>query len=139
MRVLVLDTSVIIDFTRGLNDLLIKVIRYASIEQIPIYIPTVVLFEVFVGQEMRKKKQRENVLKMLSRFKRVKLTEEIAFRAAEIARVTNAPFDIADYVIAATTFSLKAELVTRNIKHFRLVKGLAIFNDEALFLKEQPN
>lgn len=125
---IVIDTSIIINFTRERNNSLQQLLSAASLKSLKVYIPTVVLFEVFVGREMLAEKQKKKVLKLLDKLIRVGLSEEIALLAAKIARETNLPFDIADFIIAATVLKLNAELATDNIKHFKDVPRLKLFD-----------
>ncbi|GAA1740845.1 type II toxin-antitoxin system VapC family toxin [Isoptericola hypogeus] len=58
----------------------------------------------------------------------VDVDREIAERAGELARQyrrSHAGIDLVDYVIAATAELSGGELLTRNVKHFPMIVGLA--------------
>jgi predicted nucleic acid-binding protein len=55
------------------------------------------------------------------------VTDVIASRAGEFLRAhrrSHPGIDVADYVIAATADVLRADLMTLNIKHFPMIRGL---------------
>lgn len=71
--------------------------------------------------------ERRDVRRLFSALRLEPVTDPIAARAGELLRTfrrSHARIDIVDYVIAATSDLLGAELVTLNVKHFPMVKGL---------------
>ena len=50
---------------------------------------------------------------------------ELAGEYARLYRRSHQGIDVPDYVIAATAFTLRAELWTRNVKHFPMFADLA--------------
>lgn len=127
MNDIVIDTSIVISFTRGKNNYFKEILDFAFSQKIKVYIPTVVITEVFVGKEMSGKNQRDKVLELLKNIIRVDLSAEIAVMAGDLARESNLLFDVADFIIAATTLTLHATLATHNIKHFRTIPNLRLF------------
>lgn len=128
---IVIDTSVIVDFTRGRSTHFKDVIKYSVSENVDLFIPTVVVVEIFVGREMLDRKKKNEVKKLIKGIKRVNLDSNLAMATAKLGRKVNFPFDIADLTIAATTLSLKAYLATHNVKHFKQIPKLKIFNFES--------
>lgn len=137
MRPILIDTSVIINFTRGKDEIFERILEFSLSENVDLYIPTVVLVEVFVGSEMKDQKRLTTTKKLLKGMKRINLNEETAMLAAKLARGSNLPFDIGDFIIAASAISVKAELATNNTKHFKLIPRLKILDFKKLSLEAQ--
>ena len=71
--------------------------------------------------------ERADVRRLFSALRLEPVSDPIAQRAGEHLRkyrTSHRGIDIVDYVIAATAEQLDAELVTLNVKHFPMVKGL---------------
>ncbi len=62
------------------------------------------------------------LLRFLGHLQKVAVDNPIAKRAGDIRRETG--IGSPDAIIAATAIELKAELVTRNVKHFQGIRGL---------------
>ena len=72
--------------------------------------------------------ERFGVRQMFAQLAIEPVTSEIAGRAAELMREyrrSHVGIDIADYVIAATAEAREAQLMTLNVKHFPMFRGLA--------------
>ncbi|OGM32470.1 hypothetical protein A2803_03295 [Candidatus Woesebacteria bacterium RIFCSPHIGHO2_01_FULL_44_21] len=125
MRKIVIDTSVFIDFARaktGLYPQLFELFRDGICE---LYVPTVVIFELWAGSSMSKKTIVDETVRMLSKIKRVELDEKIAKKTGEIIRQKQ--IRGFDAIVAASALELGAEVATQNEKHFRKVKGLKLY------------
>lgn len=133
MRDIIVDTSIVINFTRGKDKLFQEILNYALLEHVKVYIPTVVLVEVFVGKEMLDEKREKEIRRLLTKLERAGLSEEIALLAAKLGRESNLPFDVADFIIAATALHLNARLATKNMKHFQQIPKLKIFDFKSIF------
>jgi predicted nucleic acid-binding protein len=71
--------------------------------------------------------ERRPVTRLMGALDLVPVTDAIAARAGEHLRNyrrSHQGIDVVDYVIAATAEALGAELLTLNVKHFPMVKGL---------------
>ena len=71
--------------------------------------------------------ERRDVRRMFAGLRLEPVTDRVAARAGEFLRShrrSHPGVDVTDYVIAATAEVLGAELVTLNVKHFPMVKGL---------------
>jgi predicted nucleic acid-binding protein len=118
---IIIDSSVIIDYTRAGKGIFPKILSPKN----EIYIPTIVISELWAGKSMNRKKDAELVEKMIGIFKRMELNEDSAKIAGNLLR-KNVVFGF-DAIIAASALYLDAELATMNNKHFAKVKGLKLF------------
>lgn len=118
-----LDTSVAIDHLRGLPeavDLLLGLIEDGEL----LLASEVVRFELLAGV---RKSEIEDVDRFFSSLSWVPVSEEVARAAGDLARRyrrSHSGIDAADYLIAATALLLKADLLTMNVRHFPMVRGL---------------
>jgi|SRR3989344_835712 len=123
---LVIDTSVLIDYLRGgmkWEELLGKLEKDAEI-----YLPTIVIFELFSGKSTAKQETASKINDFLGFFQKVELTERIAKRAGELFRDMNKNLGAPDYIIAATALELNAMLVTINTSHFKQIMHLTLYS-----------
>lgn len=123
---IVIDSSVIIDFTRaGLGDLEF-LIELRKVGKVEILLPTIVIAELWAGREVSGGITKANLEKLLSGLIQIELTVSIAKKTGEILREESASgFDA---IIAATALECGAQIATRNRKHFSNVKGIKIFD-----------
>jgi len=122
---LVVDTSILIDKLRGgrkWDDFLENLD-----EGVKLYLPSIVVFELFSGISSRKSEMAKKILGFRKYFFGVDLTWEIARKAAEINRDYPGDLDVPDYIIGATALNLGAEVVTLNKKHFSKIPGISIY------------
>ena len=117
------DTSVAIDHLRGSGlavDLLTRLIEEGE----ALLASEVVRFELLAGVRENKADALEHFFAALSW---VPIGEEVARAAASLAqsnRRAHSGIDDADYLIAATTLLLGADLLTTNVRHFPMIEGL---------------
>lgn len=123
---LVVDTSIIIDNLRNGPNWK-RFLKHMSPED-ELFIPTVVIVELYSGASTKDGRLVKKMNKTLSYFQRVLLTEDIAKRAGEIYRDGEKHFSLGDYIIAATALNMGAEVVTLNEKHFRKIPGIRIYD-----------
>ena len=118
-----LDTSVAIDHLRGARppvELLTQLVEAAE----SLLASEIVRFELLAGVRDRKVDALELFFSALSW---VPVGEEVARTAAALTRGHRralSGIDDADYLIAATALLLDAELLTTNVRHFPMLKGL---------------
>jgi hypothetical protein len=118
-----LDTSVAIDHLRGLPeavDLLLGLIEGGEL----LLASEVVRFELLAGV---RKSEIEDVERFFSGLSWVPVGEDVARIAGDLAqryRRSHGGIDDADYLIAATALLLEADLLTMNVRHFPMVRGL---------------
>ncbi|KKU64223.1 MAG: hypothetical protein UX87_C0009G0020 [Candidatus Amesbacteria bacterium GW2011_GWA1_47_16] len=122
---LVIDTSILIDYLRGgmkWEELLGRLEKDTEL-----YLPTIVIFELFSGKSTSKPEIAKKINEFLSFFQKVELTEGIARRAGELFRDMNKNLGAPDYIIAASAIELNATLVTLNISHFAQIAHLSLY------------
>ncbi len=118
-----LDTSVAIDHLRGVEPAVAVLTKIIKADE-PILASEVVRFELLAGVRPREVDALELFFSVLSW---VPVGEEVARAAAALARNnrrSHSGIDDADYLIAATTLLLDAELLTTNVRHFPMLEGL---------------
>lgn len=122
---LVLDTNIFIDKLRGGT----KWDEFLSniSEDVQMYLPTIVIFELFSGLSSRRKSIVEEINKFKKYFHQVDLTWNIARRAAEIHRDCPQDIDAFDCIIGATAIEIGAQVVTLNKKHFSKIPGVLVY------------
>jgi predicted nucleic acid-binding protein len=118
-----LDTSVAIDHLRGVVPAVEVLTRITEAGE-PILASEVVRLELLAGVRPREVDALELFFSVLSW---VPVGEEVSRAAAALARDhrrSHSGIDDADYLIAATTLLLDAELLTTNVRHFPMIEGL---------------
>ncbi len=123
---LIIDTSIIIDELRGGKkwDGLVDGFKKKDAE---LFLPSIVIFEIFSGQSSKNKKIKNKIDSLLSYFRLVDLSDGIAQRAGEIYRDNDSTLGVIDYIIAATAMEIGAQVVTLNKKHFQKIPGVSIY------------
>lgn len=122
---LVIDSSILIDRLRG-GDKWLQFLETTDQENI-LYIPTIVLFELYSGQSARDPKEQIKIDNLIASMIRIDLSENIARKAAELFRALKIRLEVPDYIIAASALSIGATVVTLNKKHFQQIPGLSIY------------
>lgn len=119
-----LDTSVAIDHLRGVEPAVELLAGLVEADE-PLLASEVVRFELLAGVRDREVDALELFFSALSW---VPVGKEVARTAAALARDhrrSHSGIDDADYLIAATTLLLDAELLTTDVRHFPMLDGLA--------------
>lgn len=119
----ILDTSVAIDHLRG-HDPAVTLLTALVDHEVPILASEVVRFELLAGVRRDEVEALEQFFTTLAW---VPVGEEISRSAGALAqrhRRSHSGTDDADYLIAATTLLLEAELLTTNVRHFPMLPGL---------------
>ena len=118
-----LDTSVAIDHLRGLPDAVQLLSNLIEAEEL-LLASEVVRFELLAGV---RKGEIEALERFFSALSWVPVGEEVARVAGALAqrhRRSHSGIDDADYLIAATAQLLEADLLTTNVRHFPMIRGL---------------
>lgn len=116
------DTSVLIDVLRG-DQAATAVLRDSRSEG-ELHASEVTRLEVLAGMRRGEERATRSLLDVFSWHP---VTEPVAEIAGELGREwlpENRGIDTADLAIAATTLSLDARLLTKNVKHFPMFAGL---------------
>ena len=123
----ILDTNIIIDHLRqtGSKDsILSKLLKESKLDEV--VISSVTIQELFEGQSTKEEEIGKWILAILSPFKLLPYTYEIAKLAGEVARDLDRDMEFADAAIAATAIAHGAKLATLNKKDFRGIQGLEL-------------
>lgn len=121
----VIDTSIIIDYLRGgikWEEFIIGVD-----EDIELFLPTVVFFELFSGTSTKNPNKKQDMLDFVSKFYHIDLDEQISTKAGELFRDFTKNLEVPDYIIAASALSIGASVLTLNQKHFQQIPGLDLY------------
>lgn len=123
-----LDTNSLIYFFKGEGQL---ARRMLAMPPGSLAIPAVALFELEVGiakstSPERRRRQLAQLLAMLPVLPFAAEEATLAGRLRAALELAGTPIGICDILIAATALRHAATLVTRNVKEFRRVDGLAL-------------
>jgi predicted nucleic acid-binding protein len=118
-----LDTTVLIDLSRG-DEFIAKYIDELRESNTGLFISTVSAMELIVG--CRNKEDVQKAQKLLADFQLLPLTPEISEKAFQliISFSKSHGLLIPDALIAATALIEKIELITDNIKDFKMIPDL---------------
>lgn len=121
----VIDSSILIDYLRG-------GIRWEKFltglsQEVELYIPTIVIFELFSGKSTREVKSRQKIADIIKHLHSVEFNFDIAKLAGEIYRDVSQTLQVPDYIIAASALNIGGVVVTLNKKHFEQIPGLDIY------------
>lgn len=122
---IVIDTSILIDSLRGGTKW--QIFLKSLSKEVELYIPTIVIFELFSGHSTKNVEARQKIEEILIYLRRVELTEKIAIRAGELYRDISQTFQVPDYIIAASALETGGIVVTLNKKHFEEIPQLKLF------------
>lgn len=123
---LIIDTSIIIDELRG-GKKWNRLVNEFKKNDTELFLPSIVIFEIFSGQSSKNKKIKDKINNLLSYFQLIDLSEGVAQKAGEIYRDDDSALGVVDYVIAATAMEVGAQIVTLNKKHFSKIPGISIY------------
>ena len=126
-QVVLLDTSVLIDFFRKQNKR--NSFFYSlSAKKIKFTVSTITRFEVFAGQS---NSQNSFWLNFYKNVKILDFDDNCAFHAGKIVKQLkqeNKMIEIADIFIAATALANNLPMATLNIKHFNRIDKLEVIS-----------
>lgn len=130
---IIVDTNILIDFSRKTKYKKEKIIwpelvDFAKREGHQLIFPTIALFEFFAGNEMEDSLNINRADNLLSDTVILDLTEEVSRLAAGLFRKYQLEIGVVDYLLAATSIVLEGELATLNVKHFKMIKNLKLFD-----------
>jgi predicted nucleic acid-binding protein len=110
------DTDILIDFLRGRVEARALLARYEAAAEPPV-ISVVSVTELWAG--MRQGEEPATGA-LLSAFRKIPLSEEIAFAAGNMLRAYRRSHgtELGDALIASTAVELGATLITRNVRHY---------------------
>ncbi|HET9200182.1 MAG TPA: type II toxin-antitoxin system VapC family toxin [Dehalococcoidia bacterium] len=118
-----LDTTIAIDHLRGRSeatDLIADILAADG----SILASEIVRFEILAGMH---ESEEPDVADFAAAVTWVPVDEQVATVAGELARDYRGRYsdiDDADYLIAATALALDAEILTTNVRHFPMLRGI---------------
>lgn len=125
-----LDTSFVIDIIRNNKD---AVLKKESLEKThePLMIASPTIIELIRGFRSRRisETQKEKVNQFLNAISTFSLDKESAIAAGNIEidlLNRGQPIDITDIMIAAIAKANNEKIITRNLKHFKRIKGVEV-------------
>ncbi|MGH7202976.1 MAG: type II toxin-antitoxin system VapC family toxin [Candidatus Levyibacteriota bacterium] len=129
MKRVVIDTDILIDFSKGHAPWLEKSLRQEK-STLELILPTVVIAEYLASHILEDPKLMKVTEELFSLFRKQDFTEEIAKILALILRKKTYPRSagFADLVIASTTVSFDAQLATGNKGDFSDIPKLRLFD-----------
>ena len=128
MSDIVIDTSIFINHIRGTSRDLQLLKEESIFKKFRLLVPHMVISELYAGEEVKRKIIRQEIEKILSNFGVVGLTEESAKIAGDLMRIYKQIPDPIDLMIAAIALEQDAEVATHNVKHFKQIRGLKLFD-----------
>jgi predicted nucleic acid-binding protein len=123
MGMIVLDTSFLVDHLRGV-DSATEAFTGAAVDGGLTLSSVITKTEILAGMRTHERRATQRLFEQLQW---VPVDDAVAGLAGEYARLyrrSHQGIDVPDYLIAATAFTLRAELWTRNVKHFPMFPDL---------------
>ncbi len=124
MTTWVLDTSVAVDHLRGLEpatELLVGIARAGE----TLAASELVRFELLVGARSSESAPLEEFLRTVLWIPVTEPVARVGARMAQRFRRSHSGIDDVDYLIAATTIVLDADLLTTNVRHYPMLPELS--------------
>jgi predicted nucleic acid-binding protein len=125
---LLLDTSVLIDHLREYKpatDFLETIFNSGAL----VAVSAVTEMELYAGKSMDLPAVEKSVHNLLELFNVLPVTSRIAQQAGSLLRnYRHQGLTPIDAIIASTAMEYNSNLITRNIKHFRMIKGIIVFD-----------
>jgi predicted nucleic acid-binding protein len=117
------DTDVLIDYTKGFSDELSRLFEMQNHGRARLWVSPVILAEFTNDQKLANVEKMTQMRDFLENFEAVKEDKDIGLRAGELMRSEQLDY-LGDAMVAAVCLEKKKQLLTRNKKHFVKVKGL---------------
>ena len=126
MQQVVVDSDVVIDFTRKASSFLRTLFELSAQKKIKLFIPSAVVAELVAGQETKDKENFKDLEILLNKLEFVVLNYNLSKKTGELLRDYR-ELDLGDAIVAASCLSLNAKLATRNLKDFADIDNLRFF------------
>lgn len=126
-RLIIVDTSVLVEKIRMKKGYFDKLIDSFELGKCELRILSVVLTELWTRESMNDINSVNNVEKILKPITIMTIDGEIAKKAGELIRKKQA--NGFDALIVASALVYNAELATLNIKNFKNIKGLKLYDE----------
>lgn len=124
MKYVIIDTDILIDFTKGETDSLNTLNRLNKDYELLISVMT--KFEILVGA--RNKNEFKDLERFISTYHLVDFTSSITSEATNLLRKYRLSHGllVADSLIASTALVLNCPMITKNQKDFKFISGLEL-------------
>lgn len=119
---LLIDTNIFVDHLRGYSPAN-KFFESISSKN-DIIFSSITEAELVAGKECKDSGKKQLLLQFLHRWEKIPVSNPIAVLAGDLSREHG--LDIPDAIIGATAIINKAELLTKNIKDFKLISSLKV-------------
>lgn len=126
MSKILVDTDVLIDYSKGKSRFLAKLLVRQSKGKVDLFVNPVVITEFFTDQSLSDKKKFRKALEFIALFAVDELTKSVGLTAGQILREKKSDY-LGDALIAASCLVADLKLVTRNKKHYQKIDGLKLF------------
>ena len=124
MNTIIVDSDILIDFTRG-NETAVNWLDDAKSKSM-LLISSITEMELILGS--RDKRHLKEIQQFLTRFQIISINGQISNQATELVEkyCLSHRLSIPDAIIAATVITLDESLATNNQKDFRFIDGLRL-------------
>jgi tRNA(fMet)-specific endonuclease VapC len=117
------DTDVLIDFSKGFFDALSSLFELQGQGKARLWVTPVVVAEFTNDQRLSQKDKMMEMKDFLQHFEMLNDDKKVGFRAGELLRLGQVNY-LGDAMVAAVCLEKGKVLLTRNKKHFEKVVGL---------------
>lgn len=125
---ILIDTSVLIAYKRKLNEDLLLLKEFALQNNAVLCLSTLVVFEFFAGKEIENIKRFNEAKETISFFSLLNIDRNTSLKAAELFRKSKIVLPVVDLLIAASAIVQHGEVATYNIKHFKHIPEVKLFD-----------
>lgn len=127
MKKILLDTNILIDYSKGYSTRLEKLLKLQEVNRVKLYINSVVIAEYFADRYLKDKEKLRETKEFFQLFTNVDITKKTGLVAGELLR-ENQVNASGDALIAASCLQFDLQLYTNNKKDFREVKKIKLFD-----------
>ena len=124
IELVVIDSSIFVDYLRNYQPSISFFQLIPKEKRADMLFSAITETELITGKSCNDNSIRTIILNMLNSFTKIDVNNQIALRAGDLCRIYG--IDLPDSIIAATALIHKAELLTRNIGDFKLIKDLKV-------------
>lgn len=124
---IILDTSILIDFYRKSNKENSHLLKLNSIYDI-VFVSQITFFEIYIGANIDQKKFWDNVFNQITVLDFNYKAASSAIQIYKQLKAQNKIIETADIFIAATAIANNLSLATLNLKHFNRIENLNLVN-----------
>lgn len=123
MKKVLVDTNILIDFSKGKNKLLERYLLEK--DKWELWVNPVIVAEFLNDKWLTNKIKQKKAEDFIDLFRCVEINKKQGIKTGMLIRLGQIDY-LADGIIASSCLVNKMSLLTRNIKHFKKVKGLKL-------------